>query len=785
MTVIIPTTTNRRFAARARKAQLLSKRAPFCAVVALLVALATGAYAQDPFGDPPAGGAPMPGAGDPFGAGGGTTKPAGEKKADESPIDEPPVIQQLRDSKPDTATKLLEAAHAVLLYGRPDESKRYLSQLLGAKLPEAQFAEAAKEVGSAVLLRLASDPAIQPEGKQAADMAFAAGAKVAADPALIATMIPLLASDSPVDQRRALSQLADAGPNVVAPLLKWLADPAKKNDAKYIRAALTRLATDTEEPLLAALQHPNDSVREQVILTLGMMKSQRAVPQLVGIVGRDENQTDTQAAAACLRRIIGSSPSRAEAAKYLRQEIAELFAGMFPIAADPDGNVPHWTLDAKSGNLNVAPLPRRDAALQLATILADDLAAIDSESLSAKKLQLITALEQAKIASGYQQGLDLNLPAVKQALDADVLLVEQSLTEAMAMKRPLAAVALCEVLGQKNETVLQGSGGSKRALAEALTSTDRRVRLAATLAILKIQPQQRFAGSSYFILALQELLATTGDRRVLIAHPRAVEGQSLVGFMKELSFDAESATTGKRILESAVQNPDYEMLLISTSIDQPPVVELVQWLRRDYRTAGLPIGVMARNEELDELRERFADDKLVHVMPHILEVGHASFEIDRMITRMGRAYVTRDERMQLARTATKALAPMLASSTLIDRFELRRLEQPLLEAITRSTLSPQATDLLGILATPKAQLSLVEFASEPSHAAEARDRAAKAFAAARKSRGLLLTQARILEQYAIYNASETQSKETQAILGSILDAIEDTPVTPTSTTSSK
>lgn len=749
------------------------------AIVLTTHATHSTAAAQDPFGADPMPAAPMPGAGDPFGAGGTAPKPT-TPKLDESPVEEPAVIQQLRESKPETATKLLEAAHATLLFGRPDESKRYLAQLLAAKLPEAQFAEASSIVGSAALIRLSTDPAVQPEGKQAADMAFAAGYKAKTDPAVIAAMIPLLRSESPVDQKRALTRLADAGPEVVAPLLSWIADPSKKDDVKFVRGALARLGQETEEPLLAALDHPSPEVREQVVLALGMMKSQRAVPYFVGIVASDSKSPTGLAAAACLRRIIGTEPGARQAAIFLRQTIDQLYAGIFPLKADPDGNVPIWTWDVAAKAPKLTRIPRGDAALQLASRLAADLSALEPSSADATQLKLLAGLEQLKIAGGIDQPLDMGSPLAKEALSLDTSLVDQTLVDAMHKNRPLAAIACVEILAKHGETSLQTSGGSRRPLAEALTHTDRRLRLWATLAILEMQPQQRFAGSSYFVLGLDELLATTGDRRILIAHPRATEGQSLVGFMRELGFEAESVTHGKQVIETAVNSPDFEMLLLSTTIDGPPVMELVQLLRRDYRTAGLPIGVLARNEELELLRERLAGDPLVHVMPRIHEVGDSSFEINRMIERMGRSYVSRDERMQLARRAAKGLAPMFASKSAIERYDLVRLESSLIDAITRSTLSSQATDLLGILATPKAQLALVEYASEPLHSTAARQRAATAFAKAREHRGLLLTSSRILTQFELYNASEALDRDTQLILSSILDSIERTGVTPTS-----
>ena len=80
--------------------------------------------------------------------------------------------------------------------------------------------------------------------------------------------------------------------------------------------------------------------------------------------------------------------------------------------------------------------------------------------------------------------------------------------------------------------------------------------------------------------------------------------------------------------------------------------------------------------------------------------------------------------------------------------------------------------MLGHFGTPKSQTALVDFASQNTRGLADRQAAAAAFAAAVESRGLMLTQAQIAEQYARYNASETLDQPTQEVLGSLLDAIE-------------
>ena len=66
----------------------------------------------------------------------------------------------------------------------------------------------------------------------------------------------------------------------------------------------------------------------------------------------------------------------------------------------------------------------------------------------------------------------------------------------------------------------------------------------------------------------------------------------------------------------------------------------------------------------------------------------------------------------------------------------------------------------------------MNLASQNSRPVAEREAALKAFAAATKARGLLLTRTAIATQYTRYNQSEFLDKDTQRILGAILDAIE-------------
>ena len=76
------------------------------------------------------------------------------------------------------------------------------------------------------------------------------------------------------------------------------------------------------------------------------------------------------------------------------------------------------------------------------------------------------------------------------------------------------------------------------------------------------------------------------------------------------------------------------------------------------------------------------------------------------------------------------------------------------------------------LGTGKSQEALANFASQSGYSIDKREIATKCFADSVERFGTLLTTDQIQQQYDRYNASESDSKEVQKLMGQMLDAIE-------------
>ncbi len=731
--------------------------------------------------DPPAGKAVEE---DPFGK-----KAPGDKGAKEGPEvkttfdrtriqglinQDPLILRHLRESNPTTPEQLMVAAEITLKVESFAECKAFLKKFLETKADDATMAGIAARRGSEILLRLSRHKDVQPEGKQVALAVLTAADRVVKDPARIDRLIVELGDPDAGKREIAANDLAQAGVYAVVPLITAFGDPARAKDFPVIQNVLVRLKIVSEGPLLAALDSPDETQRVNAISTLGYLDSKKAVPHLVRPAVDPKGSAAIQKVARqALMRLVNTVPTAADAEKYLHRRLIAFLAAADVLSQDLGDVVETWRWDADQKVPVPLMLPKSDANLLLATRLAEDLHAIAPKD-QYLRLRVMTRLELEKIVGGLDKPLTRGAgSAFEIASQAGENAVNEILSEAVKQNRLAAAVAACEVLGEIGHArLLVAPAGQESPLAQMLLHPDHRLRFAAAMAIVKLNPTVSFPGASHVTDTLAYYASTSGSRRVLVGHPRADDGQTLVGFMNEFDYQAEATYTGKGLLQFAVASPDYDFILISDAIDSPPVTELVQLLRKDFRTARLPIGVMARGERLDKMKAALEDDTLTTVFPRIHDSETAGFEVSRLVALASRNLMTPDERVDQAATALDALAFLADRPEPQPVYDLVRHEASIIRALTAPGLSAEAAKVLGRLATPKCQTALVDFISQHARPIEDRQAAAAALDAAVARRGTLLTKAQILLQYDRYNSSATLDPETQAVLGHVLDTLE-------------
>lgn len=871
--------------------------------VAFALLMVSPLRAQNPFDDVAA-----PGGGN-GGAASGRNLIAEEQERRRLAAERDPVVLAVRDSKPTTGREVTRAMQIMMGVGRYDEAKRYLQVLAQGGLPEAELAALLKEFGSGFFVKVARRPEFAPRGRQFADTVFAAAAKIVYDPARVAQHIRNLTDESARVRQTAISELRVLGTKALDPLLKVLLDESRRDEHSAVRQALVQLGDGVTKPLLSALSSDNEAFRIQVIEVLGMGKRRQAVPHLAGRAYASQlAQAEVDAARVAVERTAGTLPSQAQVEAYLFRQAKHYLEGGFVGATNELNEVTVWSWEPAQQRVTQMVLPAADAAIFSAADFGQMLYAIDPDNPDYRRLYLVAALARDKVRRGLEWSLDPQTsPAMQFAAELDETVLEDALSFALRKGYDTGAIGIVEVMREVGSAKLL-AGATLSPLAACLKHANRRLRFAALEAILKINPEHGFPGSSFLTETLGFLANTTGFPSVLVAHPSAERARTIVGMLAQLGFEGDVATTGNDVVRLASRNPDYEFILVSDAINEPGVTRLLEQLRGNVASANTPIAILARASRYDRAKDlaaryphteafpfnasigpraryevhlisrgedmtpfedvieqvrdrdefekmslrvtatgrRFIDARFLAREDPLLEAsdlvidpiasrgvnyqvtiigdgtplaslleylrgtsparqlelrvdgstqvlaeidgsevaeGLAAAEtlsdlvrLSMMITRLrdiaAGEYVSQDERLRQAERSLEWLGRLSESPERYAYYDFVRQQPAVEKALGTPPLLEKATAVLGNLATPSAQKSLVELASQNARPIAERQSAAEAFRKAVQRSGILLTTSEILQQYHRYNSSAKLPKETQQVLGHILDTIE-------------
>ncbi len=572
---------------------------------------------------------------------------------------------------------------------------------------------------------------------------------------------------------QALAALQEAQGAAVGPLLAVLADPARAAEATNVRTVLASMGRPAREPLVAVLQGADPKLMVQAILVLAEMGDRKAAIDLVTPCVSEKNAAEVRAAAAAaLQRLTGRVPTRPQAIGLLRDVAKTYFDRRQPVENVVEGKVEIWQWDAEKRQPTVRSGTPADAARALAARFASQAYALDPTDHETGLLYLATMLDAAAHARGWQRPLDPLDPAIAAAKPFGVKAIQEVLEYAMTHRHPAAAAAAARLLGEIGTAsdVLQ-RGDRPAPLALAIQDPDRRLRMAALEAIVRLQPSGPFAGSSGVPSALSFFVASGGARRALVGRPESRRGARLwracsagAGFQADARHDGQrTASPGRRVARLRVG--------IDRRIDQPSgdrhAVAGVAARRADGiapRGADRPGGISAAGRASG--RTRSAGQS---VCPAARRKSPPR-QLDELAALAPEEFVDFDTRQRQAARALDLLAELSQSSAKL--YDLRRVQDSVLVALYNRRLAAKAVAVLANLNSAESQRALVDVASRFTQPLALRKAAAAAFCENRAKHGILLTAEEIRDQYRRYNESEKQDAATRHVLSLILDCLE-------------
>ncbi len=698
----------------------------------------------------------------------------GLTRGQDDAVESNPTIIALEESNPRSPEQLMFAIQVAMGFDRDDVLQKYATQLMAANLDDAGKVAMHRSIGSRIFLTLNDSKKYGQELSDYAKSVLIAVGEYSKREDRLQQLAQQAQSDDEVARRTAVVELLKGGDAAAPILLNAMAGASGDIQLARLRTALMAMQQDAIAPLISALQSDNAAIVSQACQALGLMKSQTAVPYLARL-SLNADHPSMSAAKKAMLRIVGVTPTRPEAIVFLRRKIDAFRRGDLPARPDLDGRVRTFRWD-NEGNTSIASkAPIEQAVYGAAAHLSRDLAALSDEAEDQLN-SLLVQLQDAQLRAGADQLLSPDSATWKMAAKTKPEQLELALLEAVKRKWTPAATAALQALGASGDlTLLESKEGRAGAVARALVNEDRRIRYAAMRAVMAMDPKTPYAGSSDFINAIKFFILSSGARQVLVAHPNQGQGQTTVALIAAQDYQGRAFTRGRELIRNAQANPNVELILISSMVTRPNAAETMQLLRQDPRTSRLPIGIFAAADQLKFAESIAREDERTIALPRLHSVAGAAIHL-RRLDEIRPDVTPQASRIIQAMAALRMLDKLTADREQYSFYEVFQVEEALISAVQRETLTAQAAHILGLLGTARTQQTLLRMTLDQALPEESREAALGALVAAVKLRGLQLTNAQIREQQAALSNAPVSNDLSKRMADAVLNLFQGKPV---------
>ncbi len=483
--------------------------------------------------------------------------------------------------------------------------------------------------------------------------------RVRRSPEEIQGFVKKLESQAFDERWEGILNLVQAGQLACPPLIELLKDQTSDDLRTSVIVTLTRMHDDAVPALIEALDSTSAFQRQNAAIVLGNIKDWRGAAGLKRLL-EDGNQTPEvqQYAAEALTKITGSGQSAWPSAKELYFQLAEKYYLNHPQVMRKyyqDYIVFKW--DAKEDKLTWKEVPAFQLNERYAQEACFDAIALDPNYEPIWPLLSCTyfamhhegsiALKtmEANVKAGTsvaedQEKLKVSLANLERAWLFGPLVGKQNLYRALERSmnddRPEVAVAAIKALrtagtGEELPNPVAGDTGSVASstdgdpahfgypLVRALLHDDKRVRYAAAEALISINPKAPFLGSNRVVPVLAEALQEMRVRTVLVIEPDPEVRNKLREAITKLGYFPVVAATGAEGIHKAKAFPAEDAIVIdfktagkviftATAINQKVTETVMDTLKLDPRTRGIPVLILSAAEEAESAKNIYKEE---------------------------------------------------------------------------------------------------------------------------------------------------------------------------------
>ena len=566
--------------------------------------------------------------------------------------------------------------------GKMDEAVEAFETALAMNPSSDAILGFVEKAGHARIMRMVAskEPQVSGVGRALLNLSTRARSAKIGDPAQIrAAVDEVLRATGQEQILLKLKHTGTFGRNLVPALIPTLSDASIERRAVAI-TWIKDIGLDAVPVLQAARKHPDPMIRRNVAGLLGLRTLRHSVSlgTLKAMVETDPVAEVKEAANKSLRAILADLNGKAKESSAKEYFLASAYELYYLKPFQNPFGVSYYspTVYKLSGDQVVG---ERIADFQLSERMAqqalEEALELDPGFLEA---MVLTVCNDAAQVAEYDQNvayyaknegqsdtkevLEKQKPYIDGVLRLRILaapadVLYEGLTQALDNSRPDVAIKLIETIRATGR-----KGKVPEALVKALDDPQSRlVRTHAAIALAHWNPISDFSGGDLVIANLSEAVVTSGVRTVQRMMTPGQQANRVEQMLRELHMETytphESIETG---YNSVISSPP-DLVIVDETVksaserkDRAPINYFVNEIRKNYRTANVPVVVMVPSSRVEEAKRMYeSDERKVLVVPD--SIDRQAFEkgvVEKLFKESGdaKAMATR-----LASEAAKAL----------------------------------------------------------------------------------------------------------------------------------
>jgi len=536
--------------------------------------------------------------------------------------------------KPTTPTEFWRALQFEISVGKFEIAAGHLRGLLDIKPTDPQLLELEAKDGLTTFLRLRNverwsrNKETEKEARDNVEKLIAmmsvALKNELADPVRIARFAKNL-SETPEEAAFALKELTRSGVAAIPVLIDLLRGNQPALQRAAILNALPSFDIAVVPALVASLDAPEATLKLELLdslrkrgdfLTLSSKAETDLLPYLWYFSApMPRHPEELQAKAKLMLAVLLDRDPAAERIVEQRlpqwqlTELAKTFLDHKARFNAPE-QVTFWRFDGQKPVPTVASIA--DAEEYYGLRYARWALEIQEDYAPAQKTFVTLAMDKHFARAGTDQPLMKSSPALYAVLaTAPYELLNDLAEQYLREKRVPLAVAVLQAIGDRSETKAARPSDAEppkpnefkpSLLLKAMDYPDRRVRFAAVDAMLRAPgaPVHQRTSAIVKILAGELQAGDADDKgkpRALIGDADRIRADMLAGVMRQAGFHVEVARTGRELMRRLQTRADIDLIVLDHHLPYPMFADTLAQVRADFRSAALPVLVMASPDQ--------------------------------------------------------------------------------------------------------------------------------------------------------------------------------------------